>query len=231
MGHWQYCLNKLEEELSAQNFSTWIRPLQSVEEQGVIRLLAPNLFVLDWVRAHYMDKIAHIAEHLWGTDAPSIQLEIGSVSTPALHAANRAKPAEEQISKISNNLNPAFNFDSFVEGKSNQLARAASFQIAENPGTVYNPLFIYGGVGLGKTHLMHAIGNLILTRNPQARVLYLHSESFVAEMVRALQHNKIDDFKHKYRTLNALLIDDVQFFAGKDRSQEEFFHTFNALFE
>ena len=232
MGHWQYCLHKLEEELSAQNFNTWIRPLQSVEEQGVIRLLAPNLFVLDWVKTHYMDKIAQIAKHLWGTDAPGIQLEIGSVSNPARNAPQRARSvADEAMPVISNNLNPSFTFDTFVEGKSNQLARAASMQIAENPGRVYNPLFIYGGVGLGKTHLMHAVGNLILDRNPQARVLYLHSESFVAEMVRALQHNKIDDFKQKYRNLNALLIDDVQFFAGKERSQEEFFHTFNALFE
>ena len=129
------------------------------------------------------------------------------------------------------NVNADFTFDSFVEGKSNQLARAAGMQIGENPGRVYNPLFIYGGVGLGKTHLMHAIGNLIANRNPQARVVYLHSEGFVAEMVKALQHGTIDNFKRRMRSVNALLIDDVQFFAGKERSQEEFFHTFNALFE
>jgi chromosomal replication initiator protein len=128
-------------------------------------------------------------------------------------------------------LNADFTFDSFVEGKSNQLARAASIQIGQNPGTAYNPLFIYGGVGLGKTHLMHAVGNIVLATNPNARVVYLHSERFVAEMIKALQHNRIDEFKKTYRSVNALLIDDVQFFAGKERSQEEFFHTFNALFE
>jgi len=129
------------------------------------------------------------------------------------------------------NLNPSFTFESFVEGKSNQIARAASMQIGENPGKAYNPLFIYGGVGLGKTHLMHAVGNAILRGSPQARVVYLHSDRFVGEMVKALQHNRIDEFKRHYRSVNALLIDDVQFFAGKERTQEEFFHTFNVLFE
>ncbi len=132
---------------------------------------------------------------------------------------------------MPSNLKPNFVFDTFVEGKSNQLARAASIQIGENPGTAYNPLFIYGGVGLGKTHLMHAVGNMIVKTNPKARVVYVHSEGFVAQMVKALQHNTIDDFKRRFRSVNALLIDDVQFFAGKERSQEEFFHTFNALFE
>jgi len=132
---------------------------------------------------------------------------------------------------LASSLNPDFTFDTFVEGKSNQIARAASLQIGRSPGTSYNPLFIYGGVGLGKTHLMHAVGNLIVARNPGARVSYLHSERFVADMIRALQHNGMYDFKRRHRSLNALLIDDVQFFAGKERSQEEFFHTFNALFE
>jgi chromosomal replication initiator protein len=141
--------------------------------------------------------------------------------------ARYAGPGSNQ----GNNLNAEFNFDSFVEGKSNQIARAASMQIGNNPGEAYNPLFIYGGVGLGKTHLMHAVGNMVVKTNPHARVFYLHSERFVAEMVKALQHNRIDEFKKRYRSLNALLIDDVQFFAGKERSQEEFFHTFNALFE
>jgi chromosomal replication initiator protein len=132
---------------------------------------------------------------------------------------------------IESNLNPGFTFDSFVEGKSNQLARAASSQVAENPGNSYNPLFLYGGVGLGKTHLMHAVGNAMKAIHPQSQVVYLHSERFVAEMVKALQHNTINDFKRHYRSLDALLIDDIQFFAGKERSQEEFFHTFNALLE
>ena len=141
----------------------------------------------------------------------------------------RGKPREPQV--IGSRLNPDFTFASFVEGKSNQLARAAAVQVGENPGRAYNPLFIYGGVGLGKTHLMHAVGNLIRERNPAARIAYVHSERFVSEMVRALQHNTINEFKQTYRTLDALLIDDIQFFAGKDRSQEEFFHTFNALLE
>jgi chromosomal replication initiator protein len=144
---------------------------------------------------------------------------------------DRGEREMEFAFQIPSNINAGFSFETFVEGKSNQLARAASIQVGEHPGTVYNPLFIYGGVGLGKTHLMHAIGNLILLKNPKARVVYQHSEGFVAQMVKALQNNKIDEFKRRYRSVNALLIDDVQFFAGKERSQEEFFHTFNALFE
>ena len=144
---------------------------------------------------------------------------------------NKLSQSDEKTLSTNSNLNQSFIFDTFVEGKSNQIARAASMQIGENPGKAYNPLFIYGGVGLGKTHLMHAVGNMMLKKNPQARVVYLHSERFVAEMVKALQHNTIEQFKKRYRSVNALLIDDIQFFAGKERSQEEFFHTFNALFE
>ncbi len=235
----------LEGELPAQQYNTWIRPLQSVEEGHAIRLLAPNAFVLDWVQKNYLKRFHELTSQVWNGNAPEIRLEIGSVASAAdrlqrtavhgsasagyTHAANN--PHHQAAKPLTSNLNTSFTFDSFVEGKSNQLARAASLQIAENPGKAYNPLFIYGGVGLGKTHLMHAVGNLIVNSNPGARVIYLHSESFVAEMVKALQHNAIDDFKQKYRSVNALLIDDVQFFAGKERSQEEFFHTFNALFE
>ncbi|MES9888714.1 MAG: chromosomal replication initiator protein DnaA, partial [Candidatus Sedimenticola sp. 6PFRAG1] len=184
---------------------------------------------------------------LAGGKPPEIIIEIGSKAKAQKHKPSADIPAtaDEQRSpsplprvrvkqaqeRVQSNLNRDFTFDTFVEGKSNQLARAASMQIGENPGTVYNPLFIYGGVGLGKTHLMHAVGNTILEKSPNAKVVYLHSEGFVAEMVKALQHNTIDDFKRRYRSVNALLIDDVQFFAGKERSQEEFFHTFNALFE
>jgi chromosomal replication initiator protein len=139
--------------------------------------------------------------------------------------------SEPAAATVVSRLSPAFTFQSFVEGKSNQLARAAAVQAGENPGTSYNPLFIYGGVGLGKTHLMHAAGNAMLERKPGARVAYVHSERFVGDMVRGLQHNKISEFKRSYRSLDALLIDDIQFFAGKERSQEEFFHTFNALLE
>ena len=229
--------------MPAQQFNTWIRPLQSVEEGHAIRLLAPNAFVLDWVQKNYLKRFNELTRQVWNGDAPEIRLEIGSLATtdPLKNGISsvREKVAswstqasrQKKSTPVMSNLNTGFTFESFVEGKSNQLARAASLQIAENPGKAYNPLFIYGGVGLGKTHLMHAVGNLIVQRNPDAHVIYLHSESFVAEMVKALQHNAIDDFKQKYRSVNALLIDDVQFFAGKERSQEEFFHTFNALFE
>jgi chromosomal replication initiator protein len=222
--------------LSPQQFNTWIRPLQVVEEQNSLKLLAPNRFVLDWVRNHYLTTIQDHLTTLCDGNPPAVKVEIGSKKRPAPKKSEplitqELKPAEENKSTIESNLNKSFVFDTFVEGKSNQIARAASMQIGENPGKAYNPLFIYGGVGLGKTHLMHAVGNMMLKKNPQARVVYLHSERFVAEMVKALQHNTIEQFKKRYRSVNALLIDDIQFFAGKERSQEEFFHTFNALFE
>jgi chromosomal replication initiator protein len=236
---WEACVARLEEALPLQQFNTWIRPLQAKEEGGALVLLAPNRFVLDWVKNHYLPAIGELVEELnGGGNRQQIRLEIGSkdrrerqkvsaAAAPGARSGATGRGAERDAS----NINPEFTFDSFVEGKSNQIARAAGIQIARNPGRVHNPLFIYGGVGLGKTHLMHAIGNLMRQESPDARVVYLHSEGFVAEMVKALQHNTIDDFKKRYRTVNALLIDDVQFFAGKERSQEEFFHTFNALFE
>ena len=243
---WNRCLDLLEGELNSQQFNTWIRPLQPVEDTGRLRLLAPNQFVLDWVRNHHLSQIEQMLRAIAGEESPQISLEIGSLAVKARpgESAGSLPKTRNRVSgrtttrtpgqddePLPNNLNPDFTFETFVEGKSNQLARAASMQIGENPGTVYNPLFIYGGVGLGKTHLMHAVGNMILQSNPNARVIYLHSEGFVAEMVKALQHNTIDQFKRRYRSVNALLIDDVQFFGGKERSQEEFFHTFNALFE
>jgi len=237
MNLWNRCLGLLEGELTPQQYNTWIRPLQVVEEGERIRLLAPNRFVLDWVKKNYLDLIKGYLQSLCGESAPRLHLEVGSVAIPGEVREDAPRPTtdaaggREEPTRPVSNINPLFSFDTFVEGKSNQLARAASMQVGENPGAVYNPLFIYGGVGLGKTHLMHAVGNMILQRRPNARVIYLHSESFVAEMVKALQHNTIDDFKRRYRNVNALLIDDVQFFAGKERSQEEFFHTFNALFE
>jgi len=235
---WQKCLVRLENELPEQQFNTWIRPLHAVESPDSLRLLAPNQFVLDWVKKHHFDTISRTL-HAMGPDAATrIQLDIGSTKkapSPAPAGANlasgqlpRPAPASGQY---KSNLNPGFTFETFVGGKSNQLARAASMQVGENPGGAYNPLFIYGGVGLGKTHLMHAVGNLILEHKPDARVIYLHSERFVADMVKALQHNAINEFQRFYRTVDALLIDDIQFFAGKERSQEEFFHTFNALLE
>ncbi|MCP4126883.1 MAG: chromosomal replication initiator protein DnaA, partial [Gammaproteobacteria bacterium] len=232
MTPWNRCIENLEDALSDQEFNTWIRPLQVDEEATEVMLFAPNKFVLDWVKNHYQEQITLLLEQLSNGQITRVSLAIGGSrrqnepeTTPPKESRTRIRP------QVKSNLNPDFVFDTFVEGKSNQLARAASVQIGENPGRAYNPLFIYGGVGLGKTHLMHAIGNSILKHNPSATVLYKHSEGFVAAMVRALQHNKIDEFKREYRSVNALLIDDVQFFAGKERSQEEFFHTFNALFE
>jgi chromosomal replication initiator protein len=241
---WNRCLERLEGELNTQQFNTWIRPLQAVEAEDRLKLLAPNRFVLDWVKKNYLDQIVDYTAE-FSRQPPRVQLEIGSRAPAppkrpapqvlprgtAAGADDPAPAAKPGAGSSGSNINPQFTFESFVEGKSNQLARAASMQVGQNPGQAYNPLFIYGGVGLGKTHLMHAVGNTIQQANPNARVIYLHSERFVAEMVRALQHNKIDEFKRNYRSVNALLIDDVQFFAGKERSQEEFFHTFNALFE
>jgi chromosomal replication initiator protein len=233
---WQKCLVRLEHELPEQQFNTWIRPLHAIESGENLRLLAPNQFVLDWVRKHHFDTISQALQEIGPHCDTHLQLDIGSSKKlpdnpgpAAIAVEQKAIPAPPVQHK--SNLNPDFTFENFVSGKSNQLAHAASIQVGENPGSAYNPLFIYGGVGLGKTHLMHAVGNMILRNRPGARVVYLHSERFVADMVRALQHNAINEFKRYYRTVDALLIDDIQFFARKERSQEEFFHTFNALLE
>ncbi len=229
---WGRCVRELQAELPEQQFNTWIRPLQAVEGDGEIRLLAPNRFVVDWLREHYVDRISEVIS---GLDPNALlEIEVGSRAGDAPAAAPRSTEAPKAADhglNIESRLNSSFTFASFVEGKSNQLARAAASQVGENPGTSYNPLFIYGGVGLGKTHLMHAVGNAILAAKPSARVAYVHSERFVGDMVKGLQHNRISEFKRSYRSLDALLIDDIQFFAGKERSQEEFFHTFNALLE
>jgi chromosomal replication initiator protein len=229
---WNQCLRVLRTELPEQQFNTWIRPLQAVDDDTLLRLLAPNRFVVDWLRQHYMDRILELVGDR-GNDI-EVLLEVGSRAAASPAPGTPGRPAPVTIKSGGNapvvsRLNTSFTFDSFVEGKSNQLARAAASQVGENPGKSYNPLFIYGGVGLGKTHLMHAIGNVMLKNNPAARVSYVHSERFVGDMVRGLQHNTISEFKRLYRSLDALLIDDIQFFARKDRSQEEFFHTFNAL--
>ncbi|MDP3562090.1 MAG: chromosomal replication initiator protein DnaA [Legionellaceae bacterium] len=239
---WQKCLNLLQEEYPAQQFNTWLRPLQAETVDNTLVLLAPNRFVVDWVKKHFYARITELVNQLSPDAIKFVSIEIGSkiiaaVETPKSVTTEQTVTQSKIIAKKNTDhfknsyLNRKFLFDSFVEGNSNQLARAASLQVAERPGDAYNPLFIYGGVGLGKTHLMHAIGNAILKNNPDAKVLYLHSERFVADMVKALQTNAINEFKRFYRSLNALLIDDIQFFAGKDRSQEEFFHTFNALLE
>jgi chromosomal replication initiator protein len=284
---WEQCLGYLQEELPAQQFNTWIRPLQldisedeSLEPTNNIRLLAPNRFVKDWVSDKFLERITEIFQQLRG-DRCGVVVESGSglINSPVVNATtNNPQSHNQNLALVENtnkaakniatlnpavvkapitqptthiqvqsdnrklssvegglnhqsNINQTFTFGSFVEGKSNQLALAASRQVAENPGGSYNPLFIYGGVGLGKTHLMHAVGNALRDQKPNAKIIYLHSERFVADMVKALQLNAINDFKRFYRSVDALLIDDIQFFAGKERSQEEFFHTFNALLE
>ena len=226
---WKKCLIALEGDLPAQDFNTWIRPLQAIESNDELRLLAPNRFVVNWVRNHSLERLKGYCRRYRPDHEPRITIEVGGYSSG--HTASGQREARPARSLSESRLNRSFSFENFVEGKSNQLARAAAYQVGMNPGLAYNPLFIYGGVGLGKTHLMHAVGNLVVDRDPHAKVTYIHSERFVADMVSGLQHNRIAEFKRAYRTLDALLIDDIQFFAGKERSQEEFFHTFNALLE
>ncbi len=239
---WNRCLRVLESELPVQQFNTWVRPLQAIERDGQLRLLAPNRYVIDWLGDNALPRIRELVQALAEGEVPELVLDVGTrggaPTTPAVgngsaealnQAVARARRPAAMV--LGGRINPDFTFNSFVEGKSNQLGRAAAVQVAGNPGRAYNPLFIYGGVGLGKTHLMHAVANQIKERNPDARLAYVHSERFVGDMVKALQHNTINEFKTAYRSLDALMIDDIQFFAGKERSQEEFFHTFNALLE
>ncbi len=294
---WQQCVELLRDELPAQQFNTWIRPLQVEAEGDELRVYAPNRFVLDWVNEKYLGRVLELLDEHGNGSTPALSLLIGSKRSSAPRAAPNAPLAAAQVAQAQANnvpasnpaptpapapakrstqkaaevseepsrdsfdpmagaasqqapvraeqrtvqvegalkhtsyLNRTFTFENFVEGKSNQLARAAAWQVADNPKHGYNPLFLYGGVGLGKTHLMHAVGNHLLKKNPNAKVVYLHSERFVADMVKALQLNAINEFKRFYRSVDALLIDDIQFFARKERSQEEFFHTFNALLE
>ncbi|MFZ2319057.1 MAG: chromosomal replication initiator protein DnaA [Pseudomonas sp.] len=278
---WQQCVDLLRDELPAQQFNTWIRPLQIEAEGDELRVYAPNRFVLDWVNEKYLSRLLELLGERSSGMPPALSLLIGSKRSTTARAATPAAPvnsvasanvaptpsnaapapvASNEPSRVSfdpmsganapvqaprtersvqvegglkhtSYLNRTFTFENFVEGKSNQLARAAAWQVADNPKHGYNPLFLYGGVGLGKTHLMHAVGNHLLKKNPNAKVVYLHSERFVADMVKALQLNAINEFKRFYRSVDALLIDDIQFFAKKERSQEEFFHTFNALLE
>lgn len=249
---WSECLKRLETRVSDSEISTWLRPLHAQEKETQLSLLAPNSIVLQTVHKNYFSLITEHARHISGKDDYQVFLQIGSDNSmystsekdlgdlpPPAHMQSSANPEppnrpvleKPAIEKFTNNLNTKMTFDNFVEGKSNSLARAASMQVGDNPGASYNPIFIYGGVGLGKTHLMHAIGNRILDYNPNATVVYLHSEAFVNDMITAIRTNRIDQFKLYYRTVDALLIDDIQFFAGKGRSMEEFFHTFNALLE
>ena len=243
---WQHCLNRLSGDIPQQQFNTWIRPLRAEWQESGLALAAPNRFIRDFVAEKYLplihtyllDVVAPAASQASVTvqsgqpTAPSSVTPIASGAAQALSRPAEAPPRPTPAALVSpSSLVEGYTFERFVEGKSNQLALAAAQQVAEHPGSSYNPLFLYGGVGLGKTHLMHAVGNAMRRQNPEAKIVYLHSERFVADMVKALQLNAINDFKRFYRSVDALLIDDIQFFANKDRSQEEFFHTFNALLE
>ncbi len=229
MGHsiWQQCLGRLADEVSEEQFETYIKPLQVRVDDGSVALFAPNIYVEEQVRLAYLQRISDLISQANGTDEEvEIHLSVGdNVAQPLRADAYTGQP------KQLHNLNSEFNFETFVEGKSNELAKAAALQVASNAGNSYNPLLLYGGVGLGKTHLMQAVGNEILQRQPDARVVYLHSQRFVQDMVKALQQGTMQDFMQYYRSVDALLIDDIQFFAKKLRSQEEFFHVFNALLE
>ncbi|MFO1258159.1 MAG: chromosomal replication initiator protein DnaA [Gammaproteobacteria bacterium] len=232
---WQQCLVRLKEEVAQPSFNQWINPLQAETNGDTLTLWAPNQYVLDGVMQDYLERITQLLTEINQGRSPRVVVGIGQAHPVVLPEVGEVRPKESAPELIGinhqSNLNPTFVFENFVVGKSNQLAEAAAKQVAENPGGAYNPLFLYGGVGLGKTHLMHAIGNQILANKVGAKVVYLHSERFVADMVKALQSNAINEFKRFYRSVDALLIDDIQFFAGKERSQEEFFHTFNALLE
>ena len=226
-GFWEQCLVDLQNNFDEQQFNTWVRPLQAVTQNKIIKITAPNQYAVDWANenlSEYFLKRLEDSEY-------SFNFEVGGISQKINAFSTNIEEDKKDVFRNHTKFSSDFTFDNFVTGKSNELARAAALQVSSNPGKNYNPFFIYGGVGLGKTHLMNAIGNNILTHNKDAKILYLHSEKFVADMVRALQHNKIDSFKEYYRSADALLIDDIQFFAGKERSQEEFFHTFNALLE
>lgn len=234
---WEKCLSHLEGELSVQQLNTWLRPLQAIESNNTLRLLAPNAYVQAWVEEQLEHTINDLLTKLSHGKVKQIQIEVGTdlteETTPAKKVNNKQRATTNKAEPaLGSPMNPLFTFDSFVEGKSNQIARAGSLHVAEAPGTSgYNPLFLYGGTGLGKTHLMLAVGNQIKKNNPKARVMYLSSERFVQDMITSLRNNVIDQFKAHYRNVDALLIDDIQFFAKKERSQEEFFYTFNNLLE
>ena len=249
---WRSCLEHFAKELSIQQFNTWIKPLRldfSDSAPDKLILVAPNRFVLQWVKENFLSRVEQMAESHFSriiqfqltlagpAGAKTVDLTAkndtthfasSSAKTPLVQPA----PKEKNLSRLNaSRLNPSFTFDNFVTGKANQLARAAAIQVAECPGVAYNPLFIYGGVGLGKTHLIQAIGNLVLKHNNQAKIRYIHAEQYVSDVVRAYQHKAFDEFKRYYHSLDLLLVDDIQFFGGKNRTQEEFFYAFNALIE
>ncbi|MBC7991411.1 MAG: chromosomal replication initiator protein DnaA [Luteimonas sp.] len=235
---WPLCLERLEAELPAEDFHTWVKPLQATAQGSGLALFAPNAFVVETVRERYFARILELLRHFSGEDELPVRLEVGALARPE---PPKAKSAEGKLTlpaaapriadDYASNLDPNYSFDTFVEGKSNQLGKSAVLQVAQNPGRAYNPLLLYGGTGLGKTHLMHAAGNQMRASNPGMKVLYLRSEQFFSAMMKALAEKSMDQFKRQFHSVDALLIDDIQFFAGKDRTQEEFFHTFNALFD
>ncbi|MEN6587696.1 MAG: chromosomal replication initiator protein DnaA, partial [Sulfuricella sp.] len=231
---WQACLSRFEQELTPQQFNNWIKPLRFVSGSDFMRIEAPNRFIVQWVKDKFLSRFEEMGEahfsrpiqlSLVVAENKEVKenkpLPVKSVPTPVARSGRSEKSG----------LNPSFTFANFVTGKANQLARAAALQVAENPGTAYNPLFVYGGVGLGKTHLIQAIGNYVQEQNSNAKISYLHAERYVSDVVRAYQHKAFDDFKRYYHSLDLLLIDDIQFFSGKARTQEEFFYAFNALIE
>ncbi|MFN9490365.1 MAG: chromosomal replication initiator protein DnaA [Betaproteobacteria bacterium] len=231
---WQHCISAFEQELGQQQFLTWIQPLQCAIEGSRVSVIAPNGFVQRWVRDRFQARITELARERLGAEARvEFVLARRQIEMPAAKAAvPEPRPAKPATSgRDVSRLNPDFTFDSFVTGKANDLARAAARQVAEKPGSAYNPLFIYGGVGLGKTHLIHAIGNHLRSHAPESKIRYIHAEQYVSDVVRAYQHKAFDDFKRYYHSLDLLLIDDIQFFSGKNRTQEEFFYAFNALVE
>ncbi len=220
---WNKCSEKLENKLSQEDFNTWIRPLKASQEENTLELLAPNDFILNYIEKNFSDEIKKLVR---ANSKKNISLVFKTLTKETFVDKYKSTSKNSEIKLVE-----SYTFDSFVEGKSNHLALAAAKQVAANPKGDYNPLFIYGGVGLGKTHLMHAVGNQILNNEPDKRIVYVHSEKFVSDMVKALQLGAMNEFKSYYRNADALLIDDIQFFAGKEQSQEEFFHTFNALLD
>ncbi|QWE06652.1 chromosomal replication initiator protein DnaA [Polynucleobacter sp. JS-JIR-5-A7] len=250
LGFWDSALGALSRELSPQQFKTWIQPLTLIsfeESEHSLTLGAPNRFKLDWIKKTFADRFQELASQyfgnpinvsfvlaLEGSASPSVMIAAKEVEASEARVAIEVAPTisvEEQSFEIEDHskLNPNLTFETFVTGKANQLARAASIQVAHNPGTSYNPMFLYGGVGLGKTHLIHAIGNHLLKEKPNARIRYIHAEQYVSDVVRAYQQKAFDRFKRYYHSLDLLLIDDIQFFSGKSRTQEEFFYAFEAL--
>jgi len=231
---WDACLRRLEQELPAQQFNTWIRPLspESAAESDTLTLAAPNRFVLELVRERFAKRIERLASEACGRELGLRFVLARGADLAARPAASPSRDGNGVPAVLERaRLNRGFTFDSFVTGKANQLARAAAIQVAENPGISYNPLFIYGGVGLGKTHLLQAIGNHVAEQRAQARIRYTHAEQYVTDVVRAYQQKSFDEFKRYYHSLDLLLIDDIQFFSNKGRTQEEFFYAFNALVE